>query len=1546
MRPPELTLWVSEGTPSADILINAKALPFSIGEGDVLKIGGKLIFKYEGESEDAAGSLQLQVSANVARTFGWRHRDVVKVEKIPAPLPPSTQITHIELLFGSQYLGRADQFQLSLVLLGRSVFQNQIVSLPSTNIRCRIDRIHSDTHSTNVESRDKASLSGIVNSQTQFVFRSESCKQYIMIQVSKEMFEFDDDGTMYFERCVHVFLPSLFQKWEARRTSHSVSLVMFGRVRYDQAELGQVREPVTRDEDGQGGYKDFYKVVVDLDSHLDEDTILLKVMKEFVDFRRIAMSEMASKFEGDIRLVGRLTYAFESSFLEPINLVFNAFDKHYIDRDLSKTGLSIVFVTAGTCFFKVDKRLLRLTIERAMYLGLGVDLVSLSKKPLHAVPLLLFMSSNPQEFRHQTSDRLSPTSSHRKLHPSSPELSTKNIWDEGDSADPLYFDHPAGPSAEILSFYVKPIWVDCSFFAKQYDKPFRIDRFIPRARVGEISMMGVTQLQPILLPFLDLKIPLDEEQHHGFLPARLLEMSERSIMSSSNDEEDDDSPWEEKNGSLQIYSDVGDQWFRSSNAQKRQMLRDAYDAQVFAPRYKGRNPDAGVQFAGSSYSTGDENPYQFNSSPYGHFSNGDESSGSFDGPTHAMRPKLKAPEQIVPPARVEPKGEAVSRGRSTDVVSTLSQAPERSKEKDSEKGRSPTPVARLKAEDAAISNPTSPSLSAASRSTSVASNRSFTSTTTTGRTTTTIKDSSQATTTSKPPLLISRFMAPSKGVTTLSKPRVTSESSSGPKFNFATKAKATTTVTMSDELIRQLEPEDEDPRVSQLQVSKKHGSRASGIDLMHARAEPPEPPRPFNPSKSSKTPEGPRARDKRRWQNVFPKSFIDQRSIKWRSLATPASLPLVSDYIPSQEEQRYFYVSEKYEVSMRSSSLMLKARAIKKSRPWALVMEMMCQRLAQGFQIITKAYRYRRRGAPEFAESDKYKTISDILDDLERGRTTSVYLSLSNQIHKISYSTDSRFVTVDILTRKRTWATEDYVYNFAISSTETFRDSRIRFAYPSLISPEDWEYLDTILSGGEKHPSLRDSMKYWRMRCVLLPKKPTEESRAALIEQRTQLDASATDEDIRLTGMFQLFSLFEDARWCAPGMNLDDDPISVEFTTLEPPIYALSEARHHDNRQYPANARRLQGTPLDTLAKLMCDPVSGVELRNRNWWGRKHQDVFVGFQFVTWLVNTFEDVPTREKAIELGDQLRRQGLFEHATKGSRVLLDGWFFYNIKGDYREFLPRNTGRWFGNTQKADVERQSNAIPSRDSSPTAQNRTSPMRTENRGQIVMSRVIILDLDKFQASERSEILWLHLDISHNPLAAFHLELSWLRLTASLLTPTLDMWQRTADQYGLNLVETNVGQLEGDDNPFELPTRISFAIPPPAVTNLEKLLQPSVQSFQYFERQLLKNLDYLLDIEMDAVFSPTIDVKYTYRRDPCHHAQFLHRSGCASVAVLNDGEGFLFLKNRLFISRSRARHASIPDVDEICRELETVCKDETKLQKAWDDIFSAMSTSA
>ena len=75
-------------------------------------------------------------------------------------------ITHMELYFRDQYMGRADMWRLALSRIDSCVYIGQVISLP-TGLRAKVGRLFVHKHSV---------LSGYVDTSTKPIFRSESAR--------------------------------------------------------------------------------------------------------------------------------------------------------------------------------------------------------------------------------------------------------------------------------------------------------------------------------------------------------------------------------------------------------------------------------------------------------------------------------------------------------------------------------------------------------------------------------------------------------------------------------------------------------------------------------------------------------------------------------------------------------------------------------------------------------------------------------------------------------------------------------------------------------------------------------------------------------------------------------------------------------------------------------------------------------------------------------------------------------------------------------------------------------------------------------------------------------------------------------------------------------------------------------------------------------------------------------------------------------------------------------------------------------------------------
>jgi hypothetical protein len=198
-----------------DINLNCHALPTGALPGDLVAIrplttrNGKrndrpLLYKVppRGADDDddvvkgrRAGA-QVIVTPNVALSFPWAKRrtqvvlDLVSTShtvtelladgtmmQVFAPPPPHLTASHIELYFSNVYLGRPDMMRLFLSLASTVLYLNQRVTPTGSLARLRVGGIYNQ--------EGKTVRSAWVDENTKFIFRSESARCYVFVEVSQ-----------------------------------------------------------------------------------------------------------------------------------------------------------------------------------------------------------------------------------------------------------------------------------------------------------------------------------------------------------------------------------------------------------------------------------------------------------------------------------------------------------------------------------------------------------------------------------------------------------------------------------------------------------------------------------------------------------------------------------------------------------------------------------------------------------------------------------------------------------------------------------------------------------------------------------------------------------------------------------------------------------------------------------------------------------------------------------------------------------------------------------------------------------------------------------------------------------------------------------------------------------------------------------------------------------------------------------------------------------------------------------------------------------------
>uniref|UniRef100_A0A4W6ECZ8 DEP domain containing 5, GATOR1 subcomplex subunit n=1 Tax=Lates calcarifer TaxID=8187 RepID=A0A4W6ECZ8_LATCA len=364
------------GGSDDELVVNPKVFP-QVSLGDIIEIAhptdeySPLLLQVKSLKEDLQKET-ISVDQTVAQAFKLRAYQDVIVNIVD---PKDVTLDLVELTFKDQYIGRGDMWRLKKSLVSTCAYVTQKVEF--AGIRAQASELWV---------KGEKVTCGYISEDTRVVFRSTSAMVYIFIQMSCEMWDFDIYGDLYFEKAVNGFLSDLFAKWREKNCSHEVTVVLFSRTFYNAKTIDEfpeiLRGSIRQDHEGRF-YEDFYRVVAQNERRDEWTSLLVTIKKLFIQYPvLVRLKEAGNGFP-----VGYNSTAAQGNYLEAINLSFNVFDKHYINRNFDRTGQMSVVITPGVGVFEVDRLLMILTKQRMIDNGIGVDLVCMGEQPLHAVPL-------------------------------------------------------------------------------------------------------------------------------------------------------------------------------------------------------------------------------------------------------------------------------------------------------------------------------------------------------------------------------------------------------------------------------------------------------------------------------------------------------------------------------------------------------------------------------------------------------------------------------------------------------------------------------------------------------------------------------------------------------------------------------------------------------------------------------------------------------------------------------------------------------------------------------------------------------------------------------------------------------------------------------------------------------------------------------------------------------------------------------------------------------------------------------------------------------
>ncbi|KAF3938099.1 hypothetical protein ABW19_dt0206972 [Dactylella cylindrospora] len=1573
--------------------------------------------------------LQLSVAQHVATKFKLQPRSTVRLTIVEKTLH---EASHVEISFRDQYLTRSDMWRLAAnELAGNCIYTSRKIIFVGA-IKAQVQGIWI---------RGQKVQSAYFSSKTRPIFRSSSARFVLFVQMSKEMWHFETEGKgeILFNKMINGFLPELFKRWKRLNAHHLVSIVLFTRIVYDGENKIGILE--TGDEASAVAifgkplqYRDFFRVVVTHRESEDWTVILHQLKKEFAVFLKdITVQpcknslatpieqpispggealDIEDTFEESYSINGAPSTSIQGNILEAINLACNQFSRDHVDRDLVRTGISIIIITPGTGHFEVDYEMLQMTTENLVANGIGIDLVCLSRPPLHSTPLFRYKNPHlnkpvdprsPVSSRSRagtlhdlgTRERRGTDTSHDTTGPGGRRLSNATI--AGKLADALNSgltdDKPVTDISTDEYLYAVPHWIDVSFWSNSSETKSRHHRmqaavrsrasnvtgltssakqkkstnFKPRCKMYELQMMGVmeNEVANISIPYLHespLYVTFDEVPDS---PHRIAIEGAKSGKSNHDKSSADDKKKAEREKkrekAMHEYMDRYDDYaFRPLGevirAQEEEKYRRLYEDQARIDEIVQEDPNV---LSTSFRSNASRRSHMLTNGP-----------AYFDRKMKERRPSLESPNETAELGTSVEEKESVgpkSLPKTTIFSPKVEPKVDKEKDKDKEKGK----LARGLSAGFKMLGTSSKAPPSASTSTTThypILTRGFTPAAVTART-------SLSSTTSG--LMGNSMFTPEiyiRNTSTVSVSQVSLNESKGSDSKSIHEGNGESIKPSRPIAIRNHVEAKEEPKppsamaispterrqgialregriaksgsqIDSLKAASQARLAAPRLDLTQSSGQLSTVPNTsptssilpwltlLNPSNPKRAPINPNNQF-RRWQHVFPRP-LRVSTMKWKSLCSPAALPLTTEYFPTLEQLANEYSESPYVIAQNDDD---DVEEISRNRK-ELVREMVSQRLSRGFQIVVgtavQEATANRVGEPDiFAMNYMGKAGS------------SIYMSMGPHIHQLicdeEYNVEvKRYTRKPVPQKNGMFGLQPikYIASIRTNISEGYQPLTVIFRGPQF--DYSWNYVDRYIGGYEE--DFVELMKYWRARFVLIPVDLPPGASPARRQTVTGIpQEDLNDEEIRLEGIQKLTQLFQRHRYVSPEerryqrkKGKDDNPLEIIFKTANPSVVVAKEVESLPTiGEADTNARRqhlITGSEmferstmrLNTLAQELQGP-RGIRLQDRRWHLRLHYTCFIGSEFVTWMLLNFKDIDTREEAVEYGNDLMKEGLFQHVER-RHAFRDGNFFYQLQSEYVAPIVRPMSRsgWFGSRQKqypnlsesselsipGTRARSGSVVGESPYANSGSESTSSIQTpKQKAKVALSKVMKYNIDPGKKSYRPEIVNLHYDRIHNPENCYHIRIEWLNVTAKLVEDALSTWAKTVQRYGLKLVEAPIDEVcvITANDPFRSPLVARLCIPPPNNINIESSTsQPTTtvnhETFPYHEA-ILKKFNFVLDIESAKNFPPDVEVKYSWGTPSYRYTQYIHRTGVIFAQITDLGD-FLLLANRMYSQR-------------------------------------------
>ena len=378
--------------------------------------------------------------------------------------------------------------------------------------------------------------------------------------------------------------------------------------------------------------------------------------------------------------------------------------------------------------------------------------------------------------------------------------------------------------------------------------------------------------------------------------------------------------------------------------------------------------------------------------------------------------------------------------------------------------------------------------------------------------------------------------------------------------------------------------------------------------------------------------------------------------MKWKSLSSPASVPLTNDYFPTADQLANEYQESPYKVSQNTDDELLEVPRTRE----ALVRELIAFRLAHGFQLVV---------GPAVADflGSHGSDLVNIFDKKYMAKDgATVFMTVGNSIHQL-LCLDGGELEIRRFNRKPTAEIESAEGSDALSYRPYIRTALDSSYQPREISFKqqqieyNWNFIDTFIAGYNNDFS--DNLRFWRARFVFIPVDIPSQGHRPL-----SMLTEDSPEEIRLEGIRKLTQIWqrfrvlpaEERTFQSARRRKDPNPLMIDYQTRDPSAIiaaGLDGSLLTDGDAAPTptilfsetDTYSTKNIDLQKLAQEM-QGEKGIRMLDRRWHWKLYYNCFIGFDLTSWLLERFRDIETRDDGVAFGNELMEQGLFQHVQK--------------------------------------------------------------------------------------------------------------------------------------------------------------------------------------------------------------------------------------------------------------------------------------------------------